>query len=42
MGGVLWPLHEHRFRQIEFARDRLHPLSRERIRVEHDGEWIAR
>jgi len=34
--------HEHRFREIEFARDRLHCLRVEPFGIEHDRERIAR
>ncbi len=41
MRGILRRQHEHRLRQIELARDRLHRRGVEAIALQHDGKRIA-
>ena len=41
MGWIVGLQNEHRFRKIEFARNRLHLRRFQPLRVEHDSQWIA-
>ena len=41
MRRILRLQHEHRLRQVQLARDRLHLLGVERIGIADDGERIA-